>query len=35
MALAKDLQQQLSEFERQAELLEADYREVASVLSGE
>ena len=31
VALAEDLQQQLSEFERQVELLAADYREIAAV----
>ena len=35
VALAEDLQQQLSELERQVELLATDYREIASVLSGE
>ena len=34
-ALAEDLQQQLSELEGQVELSAADYREIASVLSGE
>ena len=31
----EDLQQQLSELERQVELLALDYRETATVLSGE
>ncbi len=35
VALAEDLQQQLSELERQVELLAVDYREITAVLSGE
>ena len=35
VGLAEDLQQQLSELERQVKLLATDYRKIASVLSGD